>query len=307
MRTFNRILVDVDPHALHHPALDRAVAIAQATEAELVVTGVMTARDLPAWSSAQSDAVAIDQVKDLLRIVAAGVSNVKVSTKLLFGPQAAALVAEAKSSGADLLIRSHVRDIAQLSPPGGGVDRELIRTCPAPVLLVGSGAAAVRPRIVGAVAPDAGWGATTARLNRAIIDYALSMAGIGSGSTTLLQAFDSPALRLTHQEGADIAGYSEERRRKIVTELAGMVRDIGEDPHCVDLSVHAGSIDRVLPEFVVSQGIDLVVMGVTPRRGLARVMFGHSANRLLRRLPCSVLAVKLDQRYARRISEPSRK
>ncbi|MGE3600210.1 MAG: universal stress protein, partial [Dehalococcoidia bacterium] len=50
----------------------------------------------------------------------------------------------------------------------------------------------------------------------------------------------------------------------------------------------------VIPDFVVAEGIDLVVMGTVARAGIAGMLLGNTAERILRKLPCSVLTVKPD-------------
>jgi universal stress protein E len=295
VRSFERILIDVDPHAVHHPELDRGISIARATNAQVAVVAVMSSADLPAGSVTPITTEGIDQVKHLLEVVAAGVSGVSVSTKLLFGPPAEAMAEEVHRFGADLLVRSHSRDTVH---PRGGIDRELIRRSPAPVLLVGPGIAPAHPRVLGAVAPDTGRDATTA-LNRAVSDYTLSMSAIEGGSATLFQAFRPPAVQLAQDSGIQAVGCVEQWRTEITAELARSVRELGEDPKKVALVARHGVVDDVLPEFIVSQGMDLVVIGVPPRRGLARWVLGSTAARLLRLIPCSVLAVKPDPQPSR--------
>ena len=53
-----------------------------------------------------------------------------------------------------------------------------------------------------------------------------------------------------------------------------------------------GEPEDVIPEFVVAEGIDLVVMGTVARNGIAGMLLGNTAERGLRKLPCSVLTVK---------------
>jgi nucleotide-binding universal stress UspA family protein len=45
---------------------------------------------------------------------------------------------------------------------------------------------------------------------------------------------------------------------------------------------------------VVAEVIDLVVMGTVARAGIAGMLIGNTAERVLRKLPCSVLTVKPD-------------
>ena len=44
----------------------------------------------------------------------------------------------------------------------------------------------------------------------------------------------------------------------------------------------------------MAEGIDLVVMGTVARAGIAGMLIGNTAERVLRKLPCSVLTVKPD-------------
>lgn len=301
MRSFTRILIDVDPHAVHHPELERALSLACADRAEVLIAAVMSPNGLASGPGAAISTDDIDQFRHLLHVVAAGIDQVRTSTGVLFGSPAEALAEEARRFGADLLVRLHTRDTVH---PLGGIDRDLIRFSPAPVLLVGPGIAPMRPRILGAVAPDPDRG-TTSALNRAVIDYTLSIASIESGSPTLFQAFKPLAVQLARDAGVQAIGCVEQWRNEITAELAAAVVELGVEPSEVALVARHGVVDEVLPEFVVSHGIDLVVVGVPPRRGLARWVLGSTAARLLRQIPCSVLAVKPDHQASRHASDPS--
>ena len=60
----------------------------------------------------------------------------------------------------------------------------------------------------------------------------------------------------------------------------------------VRLELRRGSVEEVLPEFVVAEGVDLVVMGTMGRTGVARYLWGNTVERIVDRLLCSVVAVK---------------
>jgi len=53
-----------------------------------------------------------------------------------------------------------------------------------------------------------------------------------------------------------------------------------------------GQPDEVICEFVVADDVDLIVMGTVARSGIAGLLFGNTAERILHTVPCSVLAVK---------------
>lgn len=284
-----RILVDVDSRATHHPSLDWAVAIATRTGAEIIVADVMSDDQTPAEQL-------VDLTERRLATVAGAVTKVAVRHKVLVGSPAAALITEVERSGADLLVRSHARDLSAMRPkPYGPIDRELVRGSPAPVLLAAPGVRPRHPQIVGAVAPDDGEARVEA-LNRTIISSTAAWSSILDGSPTVLQAW-TPVLewRLSSQcSGDELAGYTEESRQQVIAQMTAAVRDAGADPREVGVAARRGVVDDVLPSFIVSRGIDLVVLGVTPRRGLSRLVLGNTAERLLRHLPCSVLTVKPD-------------
>lgn len=292
MRTFRRILIEIDPHTAHHPELDRGISIARTTGADVGIVGVMTERDLPSGPGTRVDTTDIDAFRELLIEKAPDLCGVSVSTKVLFGSAAEALVEEAHRWGADLVVRSHPR----VSPhPSCDVERDLIRSSPAPVLLVAPGVTASCPLVLGAVAPETARHGGAA-LNHAVIEYTLSMAAIANGSPTLLQAFKPHALHSSHDPGTHLIGAVEHWRTDITKRLGETLRGLDADPQEVSVVAHHGVVDEILPEYVASHGVDLVVIGVPPRRGLAHWVLGSTATRLLRYLPCSVLAVKPDQR-----------
>jgi universal stress protein E len=55
-----------------------------------------------------------------------------------------------------------------------------------------------------------------------------------------------------------------------------------------------GEPEAVIPQFVVDHGVDLIVMGTVARRGIPGLLIGNTAERILRKRPCSVLPVKPD-------------
>jgi nucleotide-binding universal stress UspA family protein len=58
------------------------------------------------------------------------------------------------------------------------------------------------------------------------------------------------------------------------------------------VKLRRGDPEDVIPRFVVSEGVDLVVMGTVARAGIAGMLVGNTAERMLKRLSCAVLALK---------------
>jgi len=292
MQPFKSILVDVDATATAHPALERAIRLAQNTGTTLMVTDVMT---VPHAGSVLPPGLEEDIVRDRrqqLARIARGVRDVRAESKLLVGRPATALIQEILRSSHDLLMRSHARDLAAPGPkPFGAVDMELLRKCPCPVLLARHGKPAPDPQIIGAV------NASTEELdeqalNAKIVELTLLMAThLDAAPPRLLHAW-APFAELKvrrHSTDEQFAVYVEDSRRRAAAHLARLVQSVEGR---AQPTLRRGEPDEVIPTFVVAEGIDLVVMGTMARSGISGMLIGNTAERILRKLPCSVLAVK---------------
>jgi nucleotide-binding universal stress UspA family protein len=298
MEPFKRILVDVDATATAHPALERAVLLARRAGAALTIADVMTVppharRYLPA---ALEEEMVSERRQQLAR-VAENVTDVRAEPKLLVGRPATVLVQEVLRSKHDLIMRSHARELTSPGPKlFGAVDMELLRTCPCPVLLVRHGSPAPQPRIVASVNVSTE-DAEEQALNAKIVELTLYMAAqLGAHSTRLLHAWTPFAERTIRSHSADdqFDVYVDGARQRASADLARLVGSFEGRLAGTQSELRRGDPENVIPEFVVAEGIDLVVMGTVGRAGIAGMLIGNTAERLLRKLPCSVLTVKPD-------------
>jgi nucleotide-binding universal stress UspA family protein len=132
--------------------------------------------------------------------------------------------------------------------------------------------------------------------NVKIIELALFVAELEGGVPMLLQAWAPFAERMVRSHSSDdaFAAYMEDVRQRTAGDLRQLAQSFGGRLSGVQTVHRRGEAEAVIPEFVVAQGIDLVVMGTVARGGIAGVLIGNTAERALRKLPCSVLAVKPD-------------
>jgi nucleotide-binding universal stress UspA family protein len=305
---FKSILVDIDAMAPVHPELDRAANLARRSGARLSIVDVLT---LPSrarqYLPVDVEEEIVARRREALTRVAGGVTGVHVESKLLAGRPATALVEEVLGSGHDLVVRSRARDLA--APPGdrfGPVDIELLQGCPCPILLVGTESTATAPRILAAV--NASTESDVAdTLNTGLVELAMRMTELEGGSLTLLHAwvpFSEMMVRRVASEEA-FAAYLESARQRATEDFSRLTSSVaGGLAANVRTEVRRGEPEDVIPEFVVAEGIDLVVMGTMARRGLARWLIGNTAERVLRRLPCSVLTVRPDWFASMRPTDP---
>lgn len=299
MEPFRSILVDIDATDRAQPALERAASLARSSGARLTIVDVMgipahARRYLPASFEQE---MAGRRRGDLARI-AEGITGVPVDSRLLEGRGGTALVDEVLSSGHDLVVRETARDlVAPRREPSGAVNMELLRRCPCSVLLVGPGGAAGHPRIAAAVSTSTEDGEADQALNARIAETALLMAELEGGSVTLLHAWEAFAEGMIRGLGTPdgYAEYNAAARLRAEDDFARFTQSLGEGLSGVRAELRRGEPEDVIPAFVVAEGIDLVVMGSVARRGIAGFFIGNTAERVLPRLPCSVLVVKPDE------------
>lgn len=303
MEPFRSILVDVDATDPAQPALERATRLARSSGARLTivdVTGVPSyaRRHLPA---SLEEEMAGRRRGDLARL-AEGDTGIPAESRLLEGRGAAALVDEVLASGHDLVVREAARDlVAPRREPSGAVNTELLRRCPCSVLLVGPGVVADQPRIAAAVDTSTELGGEADQaLNARIAEAASLMAELEGGSVTLLHAWEvlaeTTVRRLASPDG--YTGYLADARQRAADDFARFTRSLGGRLSGARAELLRGEPEDVIPAFVVAEGIDLVVMGSVARRGIPGFFIGNTAERVLPRLPCSLLVVKPDESAA---------
>lgn len=290
------ILVDVDAAAADHPALERAAGVARHCGARVKIVDVLPW--VPAGArrfvTPEIEQELIDHRRERLDALADGVGDVPVATELLRGRPGTALVQEVLRSGHDLLVRSHGRDPAGTPRPFGAIDMELLRQCPCPVWLAGRpGVKSGRWRMLAAIHAEPGEAAEQG-LNEAILGWALMLKAFGDAELTLLQAWTAygASLLRSRMSPEEFTEFVEAAHRSADDALAGFLAPFEDRLSGVSVESVQGEPEDAIPRFVESHGIDMVVMGTVARTGIAGLVMGNTAERVLGRLRGSVLAVK---------------
>jgi nucleotide-binding universal stress UspA family protein len=293
--SFSRILVDIEAAAPQHPALEQAVDLAVRCSAALTIVDVLP--EVPVKARAFLTPELEDELaafrRDRLADVAGRIAGVEVRTAVLRGRPATAIVQEVLRSGHDLVVRSHARDLADAPRSLGPVDMELLRQCPCPVWLIGSAGGRGLRRIAAAVHAHTD-DATEQQLNTSIIDLALILRDVGAGELTVVEAwslFGEDLLR-PRLPAEKLAQQVDAVRQTVEADLAALVASFGDRVRGVKTACLKGVPEEVIPAFVESHGMDVVVMGTVARTGIAGLVMGNTAERVLRRLHGDVLAVK---------------
>src|SRR5690606_8262144 len=171
----------------------------------------------------------------------------------------------------------------------------LIRSCPAPLLLVKPREVASPATVLAAVDPlhehD-----KPAELDHAILSFATELTQVLGGSLHVLHSFDiGPALAavsgapaatmaLPVEEVAAAARSQHEQALSSLTNEFGIPAD--------NVHLEQGAPHAVLVEQAAALNADFVVMGAVSRSGLQRIFIGSTAERALDRLPCDLIIIK---------------
>jgi nucleotide-binding universal stress UspA family protein len=211
------------------------------------------------------------------------------------GRPAMQIIRYALREGSDLVLKQ-----AEPIPESRGfaaVDMELLRKCPMPVWLS-------RPivdhraemRVAVAVEPDA-LDASGRELAQRLLRVAAALAKECSGRLDVLSCWDMPHelyMRdnpwfLMHSSSVDdaILAAQNDHWTKLSALLSAM-------PGAVPFNVlHIrGKPEAVIPDQVQTLGIDILVMGTVARTGIPGLLIGNTAENVLQRLTCSLVALK---------------
>jgi nucleotide-binding universal stress UspA family protein len=176
--------------------------------------------------------------------------------------------------------------------PFGAIDMHLLRQCPCPVWLVGARGGRLR-RILAAVNTSAA--ETIERgLNTTILELAVLLKEFEGANLTILQAWTvyGESLLSRRVSAKEMAEHVEASRRAAEEGVSAFIEPFRQRLQDIDMQVVKGDPEKVIPHFVESHGIDLVVMGTVARTGVPGFIIGNTAERVLQRLRGSVLAVK---------------
>ena len=290
------ILVDIDAVASDHPALEQAVSLATRSGARVTIVDVLpwVPAGVRHFVTPELENELVEHRLGRLKTVAKSVQNVPVTTGLLRGRPGIALIQEVLRSGHDLLVRSHGRDLAEAPRPFGAIDMELLRQCPCPVWLIGRpGSPRSAWRILAAIHASPS-DAIEQSLNTNILEWGLMLKAFGDAELTLLQAWTpyGASLLRSRMSAGEFTEFVEAARRSEDQSLSSFIEPFKDRLTDVAVDLVQGEPEDVIARFVESHGIDVVVMGTVARTGIAGLVMGNTAERVLQRLRGSVLAVK---------------
>jgi nucleotide-binding universal stress UspA family protein len=307
MVRINTILCPIDFSDFSRHAFDRAVAIAKGDGASVTALHVAPFREAPIYPYQESRAVeafllsAGDRdmlTTELKRFLALDAPlGVAVTCEVVDAPNVHhEILAQADRLRADLIVMgTHGRSGFQRLFLGS-VTEKVLRTARPPVLIVGAATDVVPARdfsfkrILCAVDFSA--------CSLAALRYAATLAEPSGAKLTALYVMEWPPLAPDPLLGppTDLTGYrmaaeaaGRERLHSVVAEWSQMG---------VEEIVAAGKPHHEILRIAAERESDLIVLGIHGRNPLGRMIFGSTAEPVVRRATCPVLTVRSEEHAA---------
>jgi universal stress protein E len=163
------------------------------------------------------------------------------------------------------------------------VDWHLVRTCPAPLLLVKDRKLAAEPNVLAAVDP-VNEHDKPAALDDRIYTFAADLARVLRGHLHVVHSYATP---LGAALPPDAAKLIADEHRAAMARFLDTHAALEGRPH-----LYEGAPHESLQQAAKEHAADFVVMGAVARRGLKRLFIGSTAERVLDRLPCDLVIIK---------------
>jgi len=290
MRRFKKILFLNRPGMDNTDAFGTAMRLAAENDAELKIIEVHTtihpdsnSDDLIPTHTAMMNSVQSERRSHLEYLISLYPQQVKVSTEIFFGAPFQETIMEVLRHDYQLVILApEVHDLGSMI--FGATDMHLLRKCPCPVWIVKSGVPEKFKHIMAAVDSEETPDGEKHTLNTKIIALASSLAQIEKSKLHITHTWNATLTKKmhvcdTHQSWFDA----------LLEEKGFSKSDDGVDYHMVE-----GKAEDVIPQLCIQENIGLLVMGTVARSGVPEFLLGNTAEKIISKLNCSLLAIKPD-------------
>lgn len=301
MRHYHNLLYVSHGTADETEGLKQALSLARNNEAPLkvLVVGPEFPKDFPEYQKKYEESL-LAQVETSIKSTKAAIKleegSVDISMELVSDKTPAIkIIQHVLQQGHDLVIKE-----AEPRDGKGGfkaIDMDLLRKCPVPVWLC-------RPikhsrqhiQVAVAIDPESQEPAA-ASLSKRMLELSRSLADSCSGELHIVSCWDYVFEEyLRHNVWVKVSddelirtvhGAQNEHRAA----LEGLIEasGISGTRHVHHLR---GKADELIPDFVKDKKIDILVMGTVARTGIPGFMIGNTAENIVQKLTCSLMALK---------------
>ena len=224
-------------------------------------------------------------------------SRVPVSGKMLHGKPFLEIIREVLRNEHDLVMTTAAGGDGLKEKLFGSAAMHLMRKCPCPVWVVKPAQPQWRTRILAAVDP-ASVDEKQYAVNIKIMDLATSLARRQQCGLIVVNTWTFPvehSLRSRSSAASSevdrwVRGARDLHRHR----LAELLRPYALEDLKHQVYMLKGEAGHLIPELAAEKEVELIVMGTVSRTGVAGLLIGNTAEKILRQVDCSVLTVKPD-------------
>lgn len=292
-RSFKNILFVAEGAPSEKSAVVRAQQLAKRTGGRLTLVGVVahvSTDDVQLTASIKrlQNALVKEKQEEIQKLTA-GLEGRKPRIVIVHGKYDAEINELVVQENYDLVVKAANPGSILGNMVFGNTDIRLIHYCPCPVLVLKPTRRKSMRNIVAAVDPMTE-SAEAMHLNEQIVTVAASLAELESSNLHLVHVIDHPAFTRSFGKRSDFKKLAEALREKIDIEMASLV-DKFEHLHLED-HILQGSPGKTIAKFNNDNDTDLLVLGSVARSGVANILIGNTAEKILNEVDCSVLTLK---------------
>lgn len=222
-------------------------------------------------------------------------AGIQVNSKTMYGIPFIAIIQEVLRNQHDLVMitaegREGLKELLF-----GNTTMHLMRKCPCPVWVIKPGQPRQFGHILAAVDMVQEDKDRTA-LTKKIIELATSLARLGQSELLIVHAWSMYGESMIRGRG----GFSTEEVERLLRETRDAHRqwliELLQQYPLEDLKYKVyllkGEAAALITELAQAKAIDLIVMGTVSRAGIAGLLIGNTAEKVLRQVDCSMLTIK---------------
>ena len=301
MSIYNKILVVADINKDEQPALARAMQLAAQSRSPSKVTFFLSIYD---FSYDMTSMLSVDE-RDAMRRGVIGqrekwmhkvasdylVEGVNFEVRVVWHNRPyEAIIAEVFSGEHDILIKGTRKHDVLESVIFTPTDWHLLRKCPCPVLLVKNAEWPENSSIIASVHVGSE-NETHLGLNDSMVEQLKSLTERLGAEPYLVNAYPvTPANITIELPEFDPATYTDAVRGHHLTAMKALRQKHGYDDE--QTIVEQGLPEDIIPEVAERVNAAMVIIGTTGRTGLSAVFIGNTAEHVIDKINCDVLALK---------------
>ena len=301
---FNNILVVLNPDNEKQYALARAVRLAreQKHDDKIKITVLLTVYDLSYEMSAllsseerqEMHNTAIEQQRQAVQFYLDKYAepDIEFDSHIVWNSnEADAIREEVENNQYDLVVKYTKDEESFTSLIFTPVDWQLLRKCPVPVLMVRDGDWKHQRRILIAVNVS-GEQEYQNEFNLELVETGMSLAeNLNRGNVHLVSAYPvAPINMAIDLPEFNTSGYENGIRGQHLINMKARRQQF-----CIDedhTHVREGFPEDVIPQVAKEIEAELVIIGTVGRTGLSAALLGNTAEHVINKLSCNLLAIK---------------